>query len=140
MPILKVPAALENLRNVNAFIQENLSQGYESLRSKVELAAEELLVNVFMYAYEDEQGEAEVGCRNVFFDNEEYFCFWVSDFGKPFNPFLEAPAPDLTSDAENRPIGGLGIHLIKSLVKHYSYSYSDNKNHIELYFSKTENE
>lgn len=137
MPVLKVPANLENLQKVNAFISENLPEDCAFLRTKIELAAEELLVNVFMYAYENnEQGKAEVGCRTVFLDNEEFFSFWVSDDGKPFNPFLEAPAPDLTSDAEHRPIGGLGIYLIKSLVKHYAYSYADNRNLIELYFSK----
>lgn len=140
MPRLKVPATLENLQAVNAFINENLPPDCEFLRPKIELVAEELLVNVFTYAYENGQGDAEVGCREVFLDNEEFFCFWVCDSGKPFNPFLEAPTPDLTSDAENRPIGGLGIHLIKSLVRHFSYSYSDRSNLIELYFSKVSNE
>lgn len=140
MPTLNVPASLENLQTVNTFISENLPQNCEFLRHKIELVAEELLVNVFMYAYEDSQGEASVGCRDVFFDNEEFFCFWVCDSGKPFNPFLEAPSPDLRSDAESRPIGGLGIHLIKSLVRHFSYSYTDKKNLIELYFSKENNE
>lgn len=140
MPTLKVPATLDNLQVVNAFIEENLPENCAFLRPHVELVAEELLVNVFMYAYEDDtQGEAEVGCREVFLDDEEYFCFWVCDNGRPFNPFVEAPEPDLTSDAENRPIGGLGIHLIKSLTKHYSYSYTDKRNLIELYFSKVEN-
>lgn len=136
MPKLKVPATLENLQAVNLFIGENLPSDCEFLRPKIELVAEELLVNVFTYAYEGGEGDAEVGCREVFFDNEEFFCFWVSDSGKPFNPFLEAPIPDLTLDAENRPIGGLGIHLIKSLVRHFSYSYTDRNNLIELYFSK----
>lgn len=141
MPVLKVPANLENLQKVNAFISDNLPEGCEFLRTKIELAAEELLVNVFMYAYEDsEQGKAEVGCRTVFLDNEEFFCFWVSDNGKPFNPFLEAPSPDLTSSAEDRPIGGLGIYLIKSLVKHFAYSYADGSNLIELFFSKKSDE
>ena len=140
MPTLKVPANLDNLKVVNAFIEEHIPSECAFLQPHVELVAEELLVNVFMYAYEDtQQGEAEVGCRNVFLDDEGYFCFWVSDNGKSFNPFLEAPEPDLTLDAESRPIGGLGIHLIKSLTKHFSYSYSDKKNLIELYFSKVNN-
>ncbi len=138
MPQLQVPATMENLVKVNDFIARTLPRDCVFLQKPVELAAEELLMNVFMYAYENEQGEVEVGCREIFFDDTEYFCFWVKDNGKPFNPFLEAPIPDISLDAESRPVGGLGIHLIKSLVKHYSYSYTDNINCIELYFSKVQ--
>lgn len=138
MPILNVPARLEHLATVNDFIAEQLPEQYSMLGMQVELAAEELLVNVFSYAYPQEKGEtgqAEVGCRMVHFDGEDFFSLSVKDWGRPFNPFLEAPEPDTTLDADERPIGGLGVHLIKTMVSHYVYSYSDDANIIELFFA-----
>lgn len=138
MPILNVPAHLEHLATVNAFIAEQLPAEYVALIMQVELAAEELLVNVFSYAYPNETGKAEVGCRMVHFDGEDFFCFSVQDWGPPFNPFIEAPEPDITLGIEERPIGGLGIHLIKTMVSHYSYSSSEGSNFIELFFALPE--
>lgn len=104
----------------------------------MELAAEELLVNVFSYAYPDAPGEAQVACREVRLDNVPYFCFKVQDWGAPFDPFLEAPVPDVSLGVDERPVGGLGIHLIKSVVAHYTYAYCEQSNIIELYFALPE--
>lgn len=135
MATLSVPASLEQLVHVNAFIHEHIPPQYVPLIPQVELAAEELLANVFSYAYPDVPGEARVDCREVRLDNVPHFCFSVRDWGGRFDPFLEAPEPDISLGAEERPVGGLGIHLIKSIVAHYSYSYYDQSNCIELYFA-----
>ena len=119
MATLSVPASLEQLANVNTFIHETIPSSYRPLIPQVELAAEELLVNVFSYAYPDVPGEAQVACREVRLDNVPYFCFKVQDWGAPFDPFLEAPVPDVSLGVDERPVGGLGIHLIKSVVAHY---------------------
>ena len=135
---LSVPASLEQLANVNAFIHETIPSSYRPLIPQVELAAEELLVNVFSYAYPDVPGEAQVACREVRLDNVPYFCFKVQDWGAPFDPFLEAPVPDVSLGVDERPVGGLGIHLIKSVVAHYTYAYYEQSNIIELYFALPE--
>ena len=93
------------------------------------------MVNVFSYAYPDVPGEAQVACREVRLDNVPYFCFKVQDWGAPFDPFLEAPVPDVSLGVDERPVGGLGIHLIKSVVAHYTYAYYEQSNIIELYFA-----
>ena len=138
MATLSVPARLEHLANVNAFIHENIPAAYAPLIPQVELAAEELLVNVFSYAYPETPGEAEIGCREVRFDGVPYFCFKVRDWGARFDPFLEAPEPDVTLGVSERPIGGLGIHLIRSIVAHYAYSRYEDSNIIELFFALPE--
>ena len=135
---VSVPASLEQLANVNAFIHETIPSSYRPLIPQVELAAEELLVNVFSYAYPDVPGEAQVACREVRLDNVPYFCFKVQDWGAPFDPFLEAPVPDVSLGVDERPVGGLGIHLIKSVVAHYTYAYYEQSNIIELYFALPE--
>ena len=102
MATLSVPASLEQLANVNTFIHETIPSSYRPLIPQVELAAEELLVNVFSYAYPDVPGEAQVACREVRLDNVPYFCFKVQDWGAPFDPFLEAPVPDVSLGVDER--------------------------------------
>ena len=80
MATLSVPASLEQLANVNTFIHETIPSSYRPLIPQVELAAEELLVNVFSYAYPDVPGEAQVACREVRLDNVPYFCFKLEDW------------------------------------------------------------
>ena len=65
MATLSVPASLEQLANVNAFIHETIPSSYRPPIPQVELAAENFLVNVFSYAYPDVPGEAQVACREA---------------------------------------------------------------------------
>ena len=141
MPQLTLPATLEQLGPINEFLASNTPEAFKDQLANIELVAEELLVNVFSYAYPDgEEGKAIVGLREVHFDGESLLCFSVKDWGSPFDPFSEAPEPDLSLDAESRPIGGLGIFLIRSVSKHQSYSRDGGANIIEIYFGATENE
>ena len=124
------------------FLRENLADGHEDMLGFVELAVEELLVNVVNYAYAGEGtsgtagassgkwGMLELGFRQVSMDDVPYLCVWIRDWGAPFDPFLEAPVPDTSLDAEERPVGGLGVHV----SAHHCYSGEDGENTIELYF------
>jgi len=51
----------------------------------------------------------------------------VEDDGRQFNP-LELPEPDLEKKLEERPIGGLGIHLVRNLMDELEYRRTHNKN------------
>ncbi|MDR1490964.1 MAG: ATP-binding protein [Desulfovibrio sp.] len=135
MPAITLPAGLDQLAVVNEFIAKNIPDGHEGILPQVELAVEELLVNVFRHAYKGRSGAAEIGCRVVNLDGKPHFCVMVRDFGEPFDPFREAPKPDTTLPLENRVPGGLGVHLVKHVAAHYCYSDSDASNSIELYFS-----
>jgi anti-sigma regulatory factor (Ser/Thr protein kinase) len=55
----------------------------------------------------------------------------VEDDGRPFDP-LQAPPPDLTLPLERRPIGGLGIHLIRNLMDEVSYARHDGRNVLKM--------
>ena len=57
----------------------------------------------------------------------------VVDDAKAFDP-LEAPDPDITADLEDRPIGGLGVFFVKTLMDEVRYRREDGRNH--LYFCK----
>lgn len=137
MPMITLPAAPDQLAIVNAFIEKHLPAGHENILLQVQLAVEELLTNIYLHAYKEENGDAEIGCWMVNLDGKPYFCVMVRDFGEPFDPFAEAPEPDITQPLEERQHGGLGVYLIKHVAAHYCYSDSDsdNSNTIELYFS-----
>lgn len=143
MPQITFPARLDQTATAMHFLREHLEKDHEALLGFIELAVEELLVNVISYAYAGpdagavsagRHGQVELGFRWASFDDVPYICVWIRDWGKPFDPFLEAPRPDITLDVDERPVGGLGVHLVKNVSSHHCYSGTDGTNTIELYF------
>lgn len=94
----------------------------------IHLALEEAVTNVIMYAYpqnEDQKIELMANCA----DNE--LVFKIVDWGKAFDPTAQ-PDADVTLSLEERPVGGLGIFLIKSLMHKVEYNRVDGKNILTL--------
>ncbi|MEG2326698.1 MAG: ATP-binding protein [Akkermansia sp.] len=56
----------------------------------------------------------------------------IIDNANPFNPLTEAPKPNLNDNVETRQIGGLGIHLLKSMTKNIQYLYEKSQNLITI--------
>jgi serine/threonine-protein kinase RsbW len=102
------------------------------LSSEVEgdlsLALEEILVNVIRYGH-PEGGKHEI----VVWLSLEQDCViaTVEDDGVPFSP-LEAPEPDLYSPIETRPVGGLGIHLVRSITDGLEYRRIEGRNRLVI--------
>ena len=95
-----------------------------STATGINLALEEAVANVMSYAYpEGTVGEVKVDVRI----DEREITFMVSDNGKEFDPTTR-PEPDLKSGPEERPIGGLGIHLIRTIMDTVSYKRQSGKN------------
>lgn len=90
------------------------------------LGLDELVTNTISYGYDD-QGPHEIRVRLMLANGR--LSAEVEDDGRPFNP-LTAPQPDLTSAVEDRPVGGLGIHLVRSLMDHVGYRRESGKNHL----------
>lgn len=95
-----------------------------ALASRINLALEEAVTNVIMYAY-PEGTAGKVDLEAVKDGNSLRFS--LTDRGKVFDP-TAAPKADLSASVENRPIGGLGIHLIRSIMDSVSYRRLDGKN------------
>lgn len=99
----------------------------KELNMPINLALEEAVSNVMLYAYPGGSGqvlvEAETSAKQV--------VFTISDSGIPFDP-TEQAEPDLTLTAEERPIGGLGIHLVKQIMDVIGYERKDNRNILTL--------
>lgn len=97
----------------------------EELRFKIELSIEEAVENVVQYAYEGGIGWLEAGTKLD--DKSLVLTIELRDAGVPFNP-LEKDDPDITLSADERPVGGLGIFLCKSMMDSISYRYEDGNN------------
>ena len=97
----------------------------DDLRFKIELSVEEAVENVVQYAYEGGIGWLEAGTS---LDDESLILtIELRDAGVPFNP-LEKEDPDITLSADERPVGGLGIYLCKSMMDSIDYRYEEGNN------------
>jgi anti-sigma regulatory factor (Ser/Thr protein kinase) len=121
-----ITADTENLDKVIAFVDEQLRaiSCADKIRMKLELATEEIFVNIANYAYDD-VGEAYIGIEST--DDKKCVKIIFKDSGIQYNPLLKSE-PDVSLPAEKRGIGGLGILLVKSIADELSYEYVDGNN------------
>jgi sigma-B regulation protein RsbU (phosphoserine phosphatase) len=122
---LKIESCPENLYAVLDFVNAKLEKMKcpPQIQSQVNIVVEEIFVNIAYYAYSPETGVVVV--RLAISGNEIRFEF--EDSGRPYNP-LEKPDPDITLQAEDRPIGGLGVFMVKKIMDSVEYHYVDGKN------------
>lgn len=100
----------------------------DSLAASLNLALEEAVTNVVLYAYpEGTRGSVEITSSL----EEGTLTFTISDSGKPFDPTV-APDPDINASVEDRPIGGLGIFLVRNIMDSVHYEYKDGKNILSM--------
>jgi len=88
------------------------------------LIFEEILTNIIKYGYDDDH-EHFIDIDMV--AGNDAMLFEIVDDGRPFNP-LEKPAPDLDTPLMERPIGGLGLHLVRHLTDAIHYVAKGGKN------------
>ena len=125
MKELEVLAINENIDKVVNFINEELEANDCSIKSitQIDVAIDEIFANISNYAYTTEKGMAKIsitvgnGIAKITF----------TDSGVPYNP-LEKEDPDVTLNAEEREIGGLGIYIVKKTMDDVMYEYTDGKN------------
>jgi len=101
--------------------EKNLDQ---ALAMSLNLALEEAVTNVILYAYPDGiDGLVDIEA----FIHKDCLEFIISDSGKPFDP-TAAPEADVTLGVDERQIGGLGIYLVRNIMDTVSYRYEKGKN------------
>lgn len=118
MPELCIAAKTENMERVLEFMNEQLEAHGCSSKTKTQLniAADELFTNIAHYAYGGQMGQAVI--QMEFPDDFAEITF--RDWGIPYNP-LQHPDPDVTLPTEERPIGGLGIFMVKKSMDFVDY-------------------
>ena len=97
---------------------------------KFQLALDELLTNVVSYAFQPHPKDPVI--KVMLHLTDKQVAARIIDNGQPFNPLLDAADPDLDLPAEERGIGGLGIHLTKAFVEKLEYERRDGWNHLSL--------
>ncbi len=127
MKTLTVPATVDQLETVLQAITGELSRHNCPPREQmqIEMAIEEILVNISNYAYRSQTGDATVQWEMT--SDPLRITISFIDSGQPFNP-LEKEDPDTSLPAEDREIGGLGIFLVKQIMDAVSYEYRDGRN------------
>ena len=96
----------------------------------VRLALDELLSNVIRYAYDD-QASHRIGLK---LETGDPFFLTIEDDGKPFDPLADAPPPVLDGPVEDRPIGGLGLHILKKMGLKLAYRRDAGRNVLRVDF------
>ena len=131
MKELFIEALTDNLDSVLAFVDEQLEATECSMKiqMQIDLAVEEIFVNIANYAYDPETGPATVRV-DVAPDGTVVTITFV-DNGVPYDP-LGHEDPDITLPADDRPIGGLGILMVKKTMDDVSYEYKDGKNRLTI--------
>ena len=129
--VLRIYASHEELQQAEQKINEfGKRQGWsEEVFFKVNLAIEEIGLNVIDYGYEgDERKQLEIcfRCERAVLTME------ITDEARAFDPLTDTPLPDTDASIEERPIGGLGVHLIKEMMDEVSYSRDGGRNRLTM--------
>ena len=127
MKELTIEAAVENIEVVTDFINRELEDLNCPVKAQTQIAIaiDELFGNIARYAYTPDIGKATV--RFAVDENPLSVIITFIDHGVPFNP-LEQAQPDIHASAEDRPIGGLGIFLVKKSMNMVEYAYKNGQN------------
>ena len=127
MKDLTIDAKVDNLDQVLAFVDEQLEKAGCSigLQTQIDIAVEEVFVNIAQYAYNPNIGPATISVEST--SNPLTVRLTFMDQGMPYNP-LAKEDPDITQNVEERPIGGLGIYMVKNIMDDVQYEYKDGQN------------
>ena len=106
------------------------AQWSPAFQMQVGLVIEELVVNAIHYGGQD-PGEGWI--RLNLTGDDQGLHIHLEDNGLAFDPFKSLPTPDTTSDLEVRPIGGLGVHLVKEMTNLQRYERVAGVNKIYLW-------
>lgn len=126
MRTLTVPAGDDRLEAVQDFVGQTLALAGcpRELETQIQIAVEELFVNIAHYAYAPGTGEVEIGCA---LEEAGSVVIRFRDWGVPFDPLAEEDA-DVSLSAGERKIGGLGICLVKHIMDGAAYLRRDGQN------------
>ncbi len=134
MKKMTVKAGLDNLSRVLACVDEELETAGCSMKTQmqVDIAVEEMFVNIANYAYAPGEGDADVCVETEEADGGKRIRITLADQGKPYDPLMQE-APDVSLPAEKRKIGGLGIFMARKNMDDMTYEYRDGRNILTMF-------
>ena len=128
---LELDAEVENLGEVQAFVDARLEAVDCPVKTQmqIDLAVEEIFVNIASYAYDPGKGKATVRVKTA--EDPPSVTITFLDRGIPYDP-LKREDPNTKLPAEERDMGGLGIYMTKKIMDQMIYAYEDGQNILTL--------
>ena len=130
---LSLNADLDELRHLRAFV-EGFCEAHAldpHLANQLFLVLDEIFTNTVNYGYRpDERAAGEVRVSLALDDRRLTMIY--EDNGAAYNPFEQAPEPDVEGTVEERDIGGLGVFLIREIMDDVAYQRRAAWNHYTL--------
>jgi anti-sigma regulatory factor (Ser/Thr protein kinase) len=132
--VLKITPSHEQLELIPVALEEFAERDNwpPDLVFKLNLVLEELGVNIVNYS--GATGEIEISLAS----DAESITVEISDNGRPFNPLDDLETPDISAPLGDRAVGGLGVHLVRSMMDELRYSREDGKNKLAMTKLKSE--
>jgi serine/threonine-protein kinase RsbW len=121
---------IDELTRISSFLKKCADQWgiHASVMLSLNLVIEEAFTNVVQYAYSDNHDHH---IDLIIKKKDSELEITLVDDGKQYDP-TEEKEPDINLSANDRPIGGLGVFLIKKTMDNVSYFRKDNKNHLVM--------
>lgn len=129
--IVRISAGRDQLPLVEQAVEEMAERDKwpDELVFKVKLAVEELGLNIIDHGYgNDDSREVEIRLSS----HDGALTIEFIDEAPPFDPLSETPAPDTSAGIEERPIGGLGVFLVRKMMDEVNYVREGNRNRLTL--------
>ncbi len=128
---LTLEAKLENLDEVLAFVDKTLEELLcpPKAQMQIDIAVEELFVNIAKYAYTPNIGSAII--RVAAEKDPTGVAVTLIDSGVPYDPLAKTD-PDITLSSDDRQIGGLGIYMVKKSMDKVEYEYKNGQNNLTI--------
>ncbi len=127
---LEIDPRVEELSVITAAVEQfgDAEQWPPDTIFQINLVIEELGLNIMTHGKTRDLEKIEITLTA----EGESLTIEIVDNGHPFDPTSEAPEPDLDVELEERSIGGLGIHIVRSLVDNLRYRRRGGRNHVTL--------
>jgi serine/threonine-protein kinase RsbW len=127
---IRLPVEVKEIERLNGLVRRfgELHEIPSRALYAMNLALDEVVTNTILYGFEDPAGK-ELAVRLVASPGEVFG--ELIDEGREFNP-MTVPSPDLNAPLQERELGGLGLHLVRSLMDRLEYRRDGSKNVLTL--------
>ena len=127
---LTIVSRIEELRRLAALVEEfGAGENWPpDLVFQVNLVLEEVAINVINYGHDGGLHEIEIALTSEL----DALTIEVIDDGRAFDPTEDAKVPDVTLPMEERPVGGLGVYLVRTMMDEMRYRREEGRNHLTL--------
>ena len=133
---LKIKNSREELDRIVVAVEDIAKQDDwpEDLLFKINLVLEEIGLNIIDYAFESGNHVFDI----IVTSDARAVTIEAVDNGRPYDPLTETPPPDLDAPIDCRPVGGLGVHLVRTLMDRSDYRRVEGRNCLTLVKYRTE--